>query len=412
MISIIIMNSLKNIIGFITFALMGTTVYGNGEVLKFTNQACSWSEYTEDVDWSFCDAPGESEECYKCCANTEGCTGFEVADGDSGYYCAVWMNDACLFPDLALDESLGTDTYTMFDLDHAFTKYTDTQCVINDEGWWYYNKTVEDCLGQCLDSYTDGCVGFEITEDDMCYIFKDSSCSITNNTGSDVYLMRGELWYDNTGDIWSWLHITDFGSFILMVVLPSLIALCFVSCMCRLCCRLCRKKTTKRAAVAPVTVVVDAERVNSDKVDVEDVVPVDNAPEDKIKEESNDYDNTYEDVDIDYAVTAVPVTHDDTDIVNATVVEWAEPVTATVVSDDDTMSFSEHSAQEYSDETEDTEDSICSDDSEGTKDYGSDDESDESHAHDGVDYYSTPDPDSPGKLNITYTNSEKGSYIF
>jgi hypothetical protein len=396
---------------------MSTTVYGIGEVLKFTDQACSWSEYTEDVDWSFCNAPGESEECYKCCANTEGCTGFEVADGDSGYYCAVWMNDACLFPDLALEESLGTDTYTMFGLDHAFTKYTDTQCVINDEGWWYYNKTVEDCLGQCLSSYTDGCVGFEITEDDMCYIFQDSSCSITNNTGSDVYLMRGELWYDNTNDVWSWLHVTDFGSFTLIVVLPSLIVLCLVSCMCRLCCRLCRRKTTERTSVAPVTIVVDAERVNSDEVDVEDAVPVDNAPEDKIKEESNDYDNTYdntyddshEDVYIDYAVTAVPVTHDDADIVDATVVDWTEPVTATVVSDDDTMSFSEHSSQEYSDETDDTEDSRDSDDSEGTKDYESGDESDD---YDRGDYYSTPDPDFPGKLKLVYSDAMRETYIF
>jgi hypothetical protein len=67
------------------------------EFTQFPQQACQWSDYTQNQDWSF--APADDvESCAALCLQTNSCSGFEVGTMENKFYCAFWFNDNCNDP--------------------------------------------------------------------------------------------------------------------------------------------------------------------------------------------------------------------------------------------------------------------------------------------------------------------------
>ena len=78
---------------FYSFSISLVTPY-----YKCEHKACSWSEYTEDVDWGFYSK--ENNDCTWCqtqCSNGPNCGAVEC--GNNYGYCIWWKNGKCDYED-------------------------------------------------------------------------------------------------------------------------------------------------------------------------------------------------------------------------------------------------------------------------------------------------------------------------
>jgi hypothetical protein len=152
-------------------------------VLKYPQQACAWSDYTEGADWvMFSTGEGTNDvlTCAAGCIAADGCTGFEVgSDSGESYnyvaYCSFWLNNACSVPtssfegafSLSTGEYVTVDTYTLTAPIDAFDEYEASGCVWNNDNkgidWDYTDLETKDaasCAKLCLER--DDCTGFEV----------------------------------------------------------------------------------------------------------------------------------------------------------------------------------------------------------------------------------------------------------
>ena len=245
--------------------------------LKYPQQACVWSDYVEDADWTMYDTESSDPvACAAACLVHEGCTGFEVgSDSGSSYghseYCAFWLNDACSTPDhyyndafsFSTGELIEVDTYTLAEPLDAFVEYENNACAwsyyVEGEDWEFASKDSDDaaaCAKLCLES-EDGCTGFEVG-------------SSTSTSFGDLTKGYCAFWFNNTCQPNDMLHYTvEASTYILIgssgcgygsshIFYAMVIAFAVMMCLAVCCCcrrammrrRLARQRAAARAVAA------------------------------------------------------------------------------------------------------------------------------------------------------------------
>lgn len=184
------------------------TVSENVYALKYPQQACAWSDFVEDKDWSMESDSNDAEACAEACIAHDGCTGFEIGSDSgpnfgNGPYCAFWLDGACSTPtesfygavSFSTGEEISVDTYTLTTPIDAFVEYSNAGCAwsgyVEGEEWAFANRDSDDasaCATLCLEAAGDGCTGFEV--------------GVAGNSDTYGDLTNGycAFWYNSTCD--------------------------------------------------------------------------------------------------------------------------------------------------------------------------------------------------------------------